>query len=42
MVDDLNRQCQLLASAVFLIFGLHNHNGQWRRRRVYKHKRSVD
>jgi hypothetical protein len=41
-VADLNRHCQLLASAVFLISGFHNHNGEWRRRRVYKHKRSAD
>ena len=42
MVDDLNRHCQLLASALFLISGFHNHNGEWRRCRACKHKQSVD
>jgi hypothetical protein len=36
--DDLSRHCQLLALAVLLAHGLHNHRGEWRRRRVFRTK----
>jgi hypothetical protein len=34
LLDELSRRSQLLASAVLILSGLHNHNGEWRRRRV--------
>lgn len=36
LVDNLARHCRLLATAVFVSSGYHSHNGEWRRRRVYR------
>jgi hypothetical protein len=40
-VDDLSRHCQLLASAVLLVHGVHYHRGEWRRRRVFFNRKAV-
>ncbi len=37
-LDDLTRHSQLLAAAILVLHGFHNHHGEWRRRRVFKTK----
>jgi hypothetical protein len=37
-LDDLNRHCRLLASAVLIAHGFHQHHGEWRRRRVFRNR----
>src|SRR5271157_4124149 len=34
LLAEMSRRSQLLASAILILSGLHNHNGEWRRRRV--------
>ena len=41
-LEDLSRDCRVLVSAVFLAAGYHSRNGEWRRRRVYRNRRTCD
>jgi hypothetical protein len=39
-LDALSRHCRLLAWGILLVHGVHNHRGEWRRRRVFRNKQA--
>jgi hypothetical protein len=42
LLEDLNRRNRLLASVILLVSGWYSHKGEWRRRRVYRNRRTPD